>query len=139
MSTKLLSRHHLAVRWTDLDAYAHVNNSVYFTYMTEVRGQYFSEIMRHDDHHQFILVDVHCNYQKPIFYPSKLYIEQSLLKTGRASFDLSYTFYNHMEPDVILATAEAKMVCIDNDLGKAVAIPAVVLKLFSEEVKDYIS
>ena len=138
MSAKILSHHRIVVRWTDLDAYAHVNNSIYFAYMTEVRGQYFSEIMRDDNHHRFILVDVHCNYKKPLFYPANIYIEQGLLKMGRASFDLSYAFYTDKDPDVQIAVAEAKMVCIDNVLGKSVAIPDSVLDLFNGELKDYV-
>lgn len=38
----------IEIRWRDLDGFAHVNNSVYFTYGEEVRDEYFTGLLGHD-------------------------------------------------------------------------------------------
>ncbi len=38
----------IEIRWRDLDGFAHVNNSVYFTYGEEVRDEFFTGILGHD-------------------------------------------------------------------------------------------
>ncbi len=38
----------IEIRWRDLDGFAHVNNSVYFTYGEEVRDEYFTDLLGHD-------------------------------------------------------------------------------------------
>ena len=41
---KLLVRAPVTVRWGDMDAYTHVNNSVYATYVEEARLQWFRSL-----------------------------------------------------------------------------------------------
>ena len=38
----------IEIRWRDLDGFAHVNNSVYFTYGEEVRDEFFTGLLGHD-------------------------------------------------------------------------------------------
>ena len=45
----------IEIRWRDLDGFAHVNNSVYFTYGEEVRDEFFTGVLGHDVVNQMVV------------------------------------------------------------------------------------
>ena len=130
---KLLSTHRIPLRWVDMDLYHHVNNARYFDFMTEARAQLFVEIMQQEVRWQFILVDVHCNFRKTFVYPDTVILKQYSEKVGSKSFSLAYEFFSTQHPDQIHATGEAKLVCFDAELGKAVTLPEIIRQLLTDE------
>jgi acyl-CoA thioester hydrolase len=111
----------ITVRWVDIDQYQHVNNGRYFDYMTEARASFLASIMAFEPQTQFVLVDTHCNFQKPVHYPASLRIEQYVTEMGRASFNLAYDFFNIAEPGELIARGTAKMVCVNANTLAATA------------------
>jgi acyl-CoA thioester hydrolase len=119
----------IPIRWCDLDNYGHVNNARYFEYMTEGRAKILGDSVTPYDNIQYLLVDTSCNFQKAINYPCDLKIKHYLKVMGRTSFTI---FCQMMSADesIIYAHGEAKLVCFDSTLQKAVLIPDMLMERF---------
>jgi acyl-CoA thioesterase FadM len=65
---KLLVRAPVTVRWGDMDAYNHVNNSVYATYVEEARIRWFSTLHPNWKSNEAapILAALNMNFRRPI-------------------------------------------------------------------------
>lgn len=132
MNHKLLNTLKIPVRWMDLDAYSHVNNSKYFDYMTEARAGLLGEIIKKSDLCQFILVDTHCNFKKPYFYLDTIILEQFSENIGNSSFSLYYRFSKE-EADGIYAEGTAKLVCFDPINKRVMRVPTIIKNLLDVE------
>jgi len=129
-SMKSLGECLVNVRWCDLDNYGHVNNSRYFEYMTEGRARILKDLISPYDTVQYLLVDTACNFQKPIIYPCDLKIVHSLQAIGRTSFTIACDMRS-VDGETLYAQGTAKLVCYDPIAKKPVAIPAVLMAVFS--------
>jgi acyl-CoA thioester hydrolase len=125
MEKKLLSKHMLNIRWVDLDAYNHLNNSKYYDFMTECRAIDFSEV---HDQCGFVVLENSCKYKKPVSYPAKIHIEHYIQNITTSSFELIYSFID--ESNTCCAEGFAKMVCFDLSKNRPVRIPEKVKALF---------
>lgn len=56
--------HRERIRWSDVDAYGHVNNAVYLNYMEEARDRWFREVM--GDRFGFVIVRVAIDYRSEL-------------------------------------------------------------------------
>ncbi|MCD6581049.1 MAG: acyl-CoA thioesterase [Desulfuromusa sp.] len=86
----------IEIRFSDLDAYGHVNNALFFTYLETARiklfQQYFgaflgSELM-------FLVVRAECNYRLPIKLNDPLQITVSTDQVKGSSFNFSYRMHD---------------------------------------------
>lgn len=116
--------HEISTRWVDTDAYGHINNARYFDYMTEARAIVLRQHMQAlASNLQFILVDTHCNYQKPLFYPMTVFLKQHVTRIGKSSFDLAYEFFSDKDTVTCHATGTAKMVCFNPNTQRTEKLP----------------
>lgn len=128
---KKLNTVFIPIRWVDMDSYQHVNNALFFDYMTEARAQLLQELKTTDLSLHFVVVDTACNFKKPYIYPDTIIVEQYLEKIGHASFLLRYLFKSEKHSEILFAEGHAKMVCYDPKLKKAVGLPESVLKILN--------
>lgn len=121
----------IEVRFSDLDAYGHVNNAIVFSYLETARVKMFRE--RCGDFLQsglqFLVVRAECDYHKPIGLNDRMIIGISLERLGGASFTFNYRVHN--EEEVLFAEAKTVMVCFDPQHGRPVAIPEEMKAVFS--------
>lgn len=117
------------IRWTDLDAYGHLNHSVFFNFMTEARAQLFRDILKIEGMCHFVTVHVECDYKIPYFYPDTLILKQYCESTSTSSFMLKYEFYSENKKDALHAFGNVKMVAYDPIQKRATRIPEVVASL----------
>jgi len=77
------------VRWGDLDALNHVNNTVYFRYMEEARVQCIraSGMAVGAGQRNFVLANVSCDFLRPILWPATVLIDVQLHRVGRSSIE----------------------------------------------------
>src|SRR3546814_10975671 len=82
----VLYRHGLEPRWRDLDAFNHVNNSNFLTYLEEARIQWFASLRKPWVTEAFapLLAAVHINYKRPVPYPSRLAVALFAEQVGRS-------------------------------------------------------
>jgi len=116
----------IELRFSDLDAYGHVNSAVYFTYLETARVKLFHAFFREVTQHGIftLVARAECDFKIPITLYDTVIVTLWIAKTGRSSFDLEYRL--HDDQDKTYATARTTMVCFDSIKGKTVAIPEII-------------
>ncbi len=127
----------MPVRWGDMDAQRHVNNTVYFRFFEEARVRLFEDAgIALSATRVGILAHTSCDFLKPIIYPATVVVTQVLARVGRSSMAIDATIEREDEPGVPYATGHYVMVCVDAQTGKSVPWTGVELggfaKLFRE-------
>lgn len=113
----------IEVRFADLDAYGHVNNATYFTYLETARTKLFFEnfIEFMNGGMLFLVVRAECEYHKPIQLTDRVTVSMTVARLGNASFDIDYAVHNGN--NISFATAKTVMVCFDQKLGRPTRLP----------------
>jgi len=120
---KLVHTETIPIRWGDMDAMGHVNNTVYFRYMEQTRISWFEALMPRGEawgSTGIVIVNASCNFLKPINYPATVEVKMYAGAAGGSSLP---TFYDLVVADQIYADGAAKVVFIDMDKQKAIRIP----------------
>lgn len=75
------------IRWRDVDAYQHVNNSVYLTYLEEVRDEWFDRtVAAVEGAGDFVLARVAIDYRRELTLPDDAVIASCrILRYGTSS------------------------------------------------------
>ncbi|HEU4674685.1 MAG TPA: thioesterase family protein [Motilibacteraceae bacterium] len=107
------------MRWSDMDAYGHVNNTRFLTYLEEARIEMFQELAeraRGEDGllSTGVLVARHeIRYLRPLVHRTEpVPIDVWVTKIGGASFDVGYEVHDD-EGAVVYARAASTMVPYD--------------------------
>lgn len=94
----------MPVRWGDLDAQKHVNNTAYFRYFEEARVQLFAQAgLTMADSKVGLLVHASCDFLKPLDYPATLVVHLVLTHIGRTSLHFDTLIECHDTPGDIYA------------------------------------
>jgi acyl-CoA thioester hydrolase len=120
------------VRFRDIDARGHVNNSVFFTYFAEARLALFENISMDSDFStfSFILAHISCDYLRPIMPNARLSVEVWVTEIGMKSFGLGYKLLDFSNASIAYAKGQSVQVCYDYQGNKSVAVSAALkLKL----------
>jgi acyl-CoA thioester hydrolase len=117
--------HGLTVRWSDCDAFGHVNNAVYVTYFEEARAAFWRRLMAEAFRgFDFIIAEVTCAYVAPAHDPEPLAIAVAVSAIGTKSFTLAYTITR--EGGAIVARGQSVQVMYDHENKVSYAIPPEV-------------
>lgn len=120
----------IEIRFSDLDAYGHVNNAMFFTYLETARvklfQQHFGAFLNSDL--MFLVVRAECDYRLPIELSDSLQITIHIEQLRHSSFEFSYQMHNGKGK--IFAEAKTVMVSYDPKIKKPVAIPAGIKAVF---------
>jgi len=109
-------------RWSDMDAFGHVNNAVFASYLEEARVYYLDEIVKWDwNINGLILASMTINYRKPLKYADQVEILIKCNKVGSKSFDLHYLIINKMKE--IICQASTIMVYFNYKTQESEVIP----------------
>jgi acyl-CoA thioester hydrolase len=120
---KLVHVERIPVRWGDMDAMGHVNNTVYFRYMEQTRISWFEKLLPRGEAWGttgIVIVNASCNFLKPINYPATVEVKMYAGPLGGSSVP---TYYDLIVKDEVYADGAAKIVFIDMQEQKAVRIP----------------
>ena len=122
---KLVYECTIPMRWGDMDAMGHVNNTIYFRYL---------EIARVDWLQQFnaapgpagagpVIVNAFCNFYKQLEYPGDVLVKLYASDPGRTTFETWATMEQATNPGVIYAAGGATTIWVDFPKQKAVDLP----------------
>ncbi|HOL65206.1 MAG TPA: thioesterase family protein [Accumulibacter sp.] len=116
----------IPIRWGDMDAYGHVNNTIYFRYMEQARVEYLQKsgcpaIPRGDAP---VIINASCTFLIPLNYPGVVEVRMYCGQPGRSSVPTHYELRLQGDAETLYATGDAKMVWMNVDSGKSVPIPA---------------
>ncbi len=123
---KLVHVERMAMRWGDMDALGHMNNTVYFRYLEQARISWFDSIGA--DYRTLpegpILGSIACRFVLPAIYPAELEVTLSVGRPRRSTFPLYNVIRDANDHGRVYARAEAVMVWIDLKDGKSRPLPA---------------
>lgn len=118
----------IAVRWRDLDAFNHVNNSTFLTYLEEARLQWLASVPGpwFDEHAMPVLAASTLNYRAPISWPGALRVELVRGRLGGSSLTLAHRVIDAADPTHLYCDGEVVMVWVDPASGRSVPLPPAI-------------
>ena len=118
----------IAVRWRDLDAFNHVNNSAYLTYLEEARLQWLAGVPGpwFDEHAMPVLAASTLNYRAPIIWPGALRVELYRARLGGSSLTIAHRVVDAADPARLYCDGEVVMVWMDPATGRSVPLPQAI-------------
>lgn len=124
----------MPLRWGDMDAFGHVNNTLYFRYFEEARFLWMQAAglpLKSDSYP--VVVTIGCTFLRPLFYPDNLRLELYLAEPGRSSFMVNYKIYSSSDPSTPCTEGYSKVVWVSAADGKSVPLPDTVRRWFGPE------
>ena len=127
---KLIHVTRMPIRWGDMDAYGHVNNTVYFRYMEQARVEWLEEqkIEVRPGGLGPVIINASCTFFAPVNYPATVIIKMYAGDPGRSSVMTWYELFIEGE-DRLYAEGAAKTVWMDMRSGKSAPLPDKVRAL----------
>jgi len=119
-----------SIRWSDMDALGHVNNSIYFRYFEMARMQWWDSLgdgALGTEAIAMVVADGHCEYIVPLKYPATVTIAMSGGAAGRTSFNSYYSVTQ--DNGTLCARGAARIVWFDNNKDASTPLPAAVIAL----------
>ena len=122
---KLVHQMHIPIRWGDMDAMGHVNNTVYFRYLEISRIEWLQSIGGPPDPQGEgpVIVNAFCNFYKQLEFPGTLLAKHYVANPGRSSFDAFVTLELVDKPGVIHAAGGATTVWVNFREQRSVPLP----------------
>jgi YbgC/YbaW family acyl-CoA thioester hydrolase len=116
----------IQVRYADLDAQWHVNNSRFLTFMEQARFEYLQHLGLFDGKTfmdlRMIIADVHVAYKSPIKLGQKICVSTRTTKIGNKSITFEYVIENSITGE-ICGTGEVVGVCYNYPTHETVPVP----------------
>jgi acyl-CoA thioester hydrolase len=111
------------LRFSDVDRFGHVNNSVYFSLFDMCKTRYFNDVVGTDifDRMAPVVVHIEANFISPVFFPDEIVIDTSIVKIGNKSFTLLQRALNQRTEEV-KCYCETVMVMMDTVTNESVEI-----------------
>ncbi len=115
----------IPIRWGDMDAMGHVNNTVYFRYMEQARISWFDALVPEAEAWRstaIVIANATCNYRRPMTYPGVVEVRLSIGAIGGSSVPTYYEMRVDADP-APYADGGAVVVFIGAQSQKPVRIP----------------
>jgi acyl-CoA thioester hydrolase len=115
----------LPIRWGDMDAMGHVNNTLYFRYLEIVRIEWMRSIgCEPDPKGEGPVIDnAFCNFYKQLEYPGEVAATMYVSDPGRSSFESWCTLSRTDDPETVYAAGGATTVWINFPAQKSAPMP----------------
>ena len=115
----------IPIRWGDMDAMGHVNNTLYFRYLETIRIEWLHSLgtTLKPEGEGFVIVNAFCNFIRQLEYPGDVRARHYVGSVGRSSFDTFVTLERDDEPGVLYATGGATTVWLDFPAKKTLPLP----------------
>jgi acyl-CoA thioester hydrolase len=124
----------IPIRWGDMDAMGHVNNTLYFRYMEIIRLEWLYKVgaVRDAQGNGPVIVNAFCNFIKQLEFPGDVLAKHYVAQAGRASFQTYMTLERTDDLGVICASGGAKTVWVNFPRQKSVALPDSLRELVAD-------
>ena len=113
------------MRWGDMDAMGHLNNTSYFRFLETVRINWFTQLHCAPDPKGEgpVIVNAFCNFYKQLEYPCDVLVKMYVSDPQRSSFESWATLERVDQPGVIHADGGATTVWVNFPLQKSAPLP----------------
>jgi acyl-CoA thioester hydrolase len=115
----------ISIRWGDMDAMGHLNNTSYFRFLETARIDWMTHLgcTPSPAGEGPVIINAFCNFYKQFEYPGDVLIKMYVSEPGRSSFESWATLERTDMPGVIHATGGATTVWVDFPKQKSVPMP----------------
>src|SRR5450830_1738683 len=115
----------IPIRWGDMDAFGHVNNTEFFRYMEQARIEWFSHSLGTlgEGGSGPVLVNAQCTYLRQLRYPGYVQVRISVGAIGRSSMETTYELRRADQPELVYAEGAATVVWVSFAEEKSMALP----------------
>lgn len=116
------------LRWRDLDAFNHVNNSSYLTFLEEARLRWLSSIDGpwFGEDSMPVLASVNINYRRPLAWPAKIRVELTALRVGQSSLTIGHRIVDAGDDSALYSDGHVVVVWMNPLNGRSVSLPAAI-------------
>ena len=119
--------HKINTRFRDLDAFKHVNNATFLSYLEDARIVFFKRWNVNHTFRSLIVASIKIDYVNQVTHPSELVICQKISRIGNKSFDnFSVIFLKNK----VVCVATVTIVCYN--FTKKITVP-----VYSEIKNDF--
>jgi acyl-CoA thioester hydrolase len=102
----------IEIRWSDMDAYGHVNNATYLTYLEEARDEWMQRVLEDSEQAGFVLARVAIDFRKELTQDDDIVVARCVpTRLGRSSIHTHEEVL--FEDGTISAEAEAVIIATD--------------------------
>ena len=110
------------IRWGDMDAMGHVNNTIYFRYMEIARLDWFFGMGLPADPQGEgpVIVNAFCNFIRQFEFPGDVLVRTYVGTMGKTSFDTFHEMLRTDDPTTVCANGGATIVWVDFPKQKSV-------------------
>jgi acyl-CoA thioester hydrolase len=115
----------LQVRFRDTDAFGHVNNAVFFTYIELARIRYLLDVLQPDrpfDRLPLILARVELDFRSPIIFGEDVEVETQVDRIGRSSIAMSHRMTAGADRRLV-GEAQSVLVTYDYSVARPIPVP----------------
>lgn len=126
---------HIPVRWGDMDALGHVNNTVYFRYAEQARIEWLVSLDYANNvavDEGLVIVNASCTFFRPITFPATVEVRTLIGKPGRSSLPTYYEMRIAGDP-TLYAEGASKIVWWNPATGKSVPLPEFIRRTYPHE------
>jgi acyl-CoA thioester hydrolase len=117
----------IGVRWRDLDAFNHVNNSNFLTYLEEARLQWLQNVRDwFSEDAMPVLAASELQYRRPIEWPASLHIELRCTRLGNSSMTIAHRIVDADDASRLYSDGHVVMVWMNPATGKPVPLPQTI-------------
>ncbi len=130
-SRRLIWVSRIPVRWGDMDAYGHVNNTVYFRFFEQARCEWLEHAgyrVKPTAGGAPVIIHTECTFLRPVTYPATVEVKMYAGAPGRSSVMTWYEL-GCVGEDFLYATGSAKIVWFDPATGQSVPLPEELREL----------
>ncbi len=123
---KLVHVERIAIRWGDMDAMGHVNNTVYFRFMEQARISWFEGLVPPGEAWKgtgIVIANAACNFKRAMNYPGPVDVKVYVGPAGGSSVPTYYDLVIHGE---LYADGAATVVFVDMERQKPMRIPETI-------------
>jgi acyl-CoA thioester hydrolase len=122
---KLVYEALIPIRWGDMDAMGHLNNTSYFRYFETARIDWFNTLrpVTQGDEEGILIINAFCTFHRQVEYPGNVLLKLYASDPGRSSFETWVTMSREEAPEVINASGGATTVWSNFKAQKSAPLP----------------
>lgn len=123
----------IALRWRDMDANRHVNNTLYFRYFEQARIEWCDAAYAAwaGPREGFVIAAAHCNYLRALMHPATIEVVLYAGALGRSSFAFHYDLFLEGDRSLRCADGYTRQVWIERASGRPQPLPDALRELLA--------
>jgi acyl-CoA thioester hydrolase len=122
---KLVYEMVIPIRWGDMDAMGHLNNTTYFRYLETIRIDWLRSIGcdLNPQGEGVVIVNAFCNFYRQLEYPGDVLVKMYVSDLGRSTFESWGTMERADAPGEIYAEGGATTIWVNFPAQKSAPLP----------------